>query len=1428
MTPYQCRSKLSTGSTRIAIAIILASLGGTCMFAPGLLLGQESESKSEPSQLTKDAILRLEKGDFRGAEELLMKCLAIDKEHLGPLHPNTAKDLGNLGTLYIEMSRFAEAERLLLKSLQILKTTGKDDPDVATYMQNLAGLYEATFQYTEAEPLYHEALAIQEKMLGGSAPDIATTINNLGMLYHNIGVYGKAETLFLRAQKIFETANGLEDPDTAMVLSNLALLYCSTGRYSKAESTCRQALAIREKVHPPLHPAIAMSLNNLAELYRSTGRYGEAEKLLQRALRIQEEAHRTTYPDTASVVGNLGLLYQNTGRYQESELLHLRSLEVLEAAFGPEHPVTATVHLNLGLLYHEMGRLAKAEEAFEHALKIVGNPLESKHPATVKGLIGKVALYIEMGRFAEAGQLAMTAAKIVTKEGLVEAEAHVEESLGFLREAGGQYAEAEIHYSKALGIHEQILGAEHPTSAQTLGHLGRLYLCAGRYAEAESILRRAIKIAERMLGQEHTITATLINQMGQLYDTMGSYVDAEPLLCRAVEIQEKAAGSLHPMTANSLGSLAQLYFSTARFEEAEFLHLRALAIRERSLGSVHPATAASLQNLADIYGATGRFPEAEEYYNRALRIREAAFGQHHPVLAGNLNNLAYLYEVIGQPQRAEPLYIRALKIRYNALGADHPDTAASLNNLALLYRGSTHIPEFMELMGRTASALESGLGVKHPTTAIGLNNLAALYRSIDDYPKAELYYGRALEIQDSVLGPEHPDTALTLENLAELFESTGRETMAEPLLKRACAIREKKLGELHPQTARTHSRLASLYWSTGRSVEAIDSASQSSGIEVSSLRHVLTYFSEVECLTYARTLRSKNLAGTWGSARIACLNQLQTQGLVMETIGMRRRLEFLLSDDLEAFEILRERKMLEASYQKLLLEQGENSELAITMRKRLEDLDKGLNLLFRRVFGAAGEGVSIQRIPPEIELNQVSATLSAESRLVQVFRYQHRLTGDQGFEQRYGCTVVGSQKAAEPDFVALGKADVIDQAIAEFRYLARPVKPGDTSDPRAALKAVELNENLRTASKRLFELLWLPLKKAGDLPSEVNTVVISADSQLHFLPFGLLSADGERFLCQDYTIRYVNSGRDLVNAPTAVIAGTKKALLVGNPLYGDNVPQRALAGESIPTTTLDMNLRTGMAEDTRGLSFAPLPGTSTEIALLKSLLEKAGYDTGTLDGRAATEANVHHNVQSPAILHFATHGFFLPEPEQETSPRMDLGALSMTGDRNGFGLARVQNPMYRSGLALAGAETTRKMWEKGNKSQIPPSESDGILLAAEAATLDLRGTELVVLSACSTAEGKALDGEGVMGLRRALAVAGARNVVMSLWAVEDDATVEFMKRFYPKLLGGNQPAIALHETMRELLLEGMPTYGLQGAISRYGAFIATSMGALPK
>jgi CHAT domain-containing protein len=202
--------------------------------------------------------------------------------------------------------------------------------------------------------------------------------------------------------------------------------------------------------------------------------------------------------------------------------------------------------------------------------------------------------------------------------------------------------------------------------------------------------------------------------------------------------------------------------------------------------------------------------------------------------------------------------------------------------------------------------------------------------------------------------------------------------------------------------------------------------------------------------------------------------------------------------------------------------------------------------------------------------------------------------------------------------------------------------------------------------------------------------------------------------------------------------------------------------------------------DRLGMTFSPLPGTAEEAQALAHLLKVE--DQYLLTQGQATEARL-KALHGPRLLHIATHGFFLQDNEL---PAVSLRSASFSHDKTPVPVG--ENPLLRSGLALAGANLRRS-----------GDQDDGILTAAEVAQMDLRGTQLVVLSACETGVGDVKNGEGVYGLRRALVLAGVETQVASLWKVADEATKDLMVTYYQHLLNGEGRSAALRAAQRTMI-----------------------------
>ncbi len=914
----------------------------------------------------------------------------------------------------------------------------------------------------------------------------------------------------------------------------------------------------------------------------------------------------------------------------------------------------------------------------------------------------------------------------------------------------------------------------------------------GKYQEAIPIAERAVELAKHTLGPDHPKTADALNDLGFIFQEIGNYAKAEQLYQEALRIRQKVLGPEHSDTAASLNNLASLYWAMGEYVKAEPLLKEALRIRQKVFGSGHPDTAQSLNNLAELYQAMGEYAKAEPLLQEALRIRQKVLGSENPGTAVSLNNLAELYRVMGEYAKAEPLYQEGLRILQKVLGPEHRETATILNNLASLYQDMSEYAKAEPLLQEALQILQEILGKEHPDTARSLNNLAALYEAMGEYAKAEPLYQGALQIRQKLLGSEHLDTAQSLNNLGGLYEDMGEYAKAEPLYHEALQIRQKVLGPEHPDTAQSLDNLAVLEFDLGRIDEAAAFARQASAAELTILSKIFSFTSEEQRLAYLDIFHPYSLFPFLKGTEIDLTAAvLRYKGIVLDSI-VEDRLLAEASRESQDQKLVEHLNLDKRQLGLLLLEPAQK--VSAETNQRIEALEGEVeNVESQLAQHVAGLGRARHALG--VSLEQVQPTIPNDGALIEYLRYWFYL-GKGKSEPRYGAIVLLSKGA--PLWIPLGKANEIEHLVRRYGTLVR-----------GSPQEEELSENL----EKLYEVLWEPIGQA--LASQTKRIIISPDGELNFISFATLLTKDKQFLAQTYNVQYVASGRDLLREPKPSTA--KEVVLFANPDFGVASAPMLAKAEDRSSDGVSKSIRGSEKREIEDWSFGSLEGTQKESDELIKKFAGWGWTPIELTAKEATKEAL-LKIHSPYVLHLATHGFFAKEDPTtaQTEPDAQLGGRQSVTKSKFF-----KNPMHRSGLALAGAQTTIEAWKR---EEVPPVENDGILTAEDVSTLDLQGTWLVTLSACDTGSGEARAGEGVMGLRRGFIQAGAQNLLMTLWPISDEVTVQIMSDFYDAAhRSGNAPE-ALAEVQREWLLKLRTEKGLAQAVDLAGPFIMSSQG----
>ena len=334
-------------------------------------------------------------------------------------------------------------------------------------------------------------------------------------------------------------------------------------------------------------------------------------------------------------------------------------------------------------------------------------------------------------------------------------------------------------------------------------------------------LRGAVGVVEQVLGAEHPDSLVSRNNLAGAYESAGRLGEAIPLYEQVLADRRRVLGPDHPDTLTSRGSLAGAYRAAGRLGEAIPLYEEVLADRVRVLGEDHPDTLVSRNNLAGAYESVGRLGEAIPLYEQVAADSARVLGEDHPDTLTSRNNLAYAYESAGRLDEAIPLYEGVLADSARVLGEDHPDTLASRGNLAGAYREAGRLGEAIPLYEEVLADYVRVLGEDHPGTLISRNNLAYAYRAAGRLDEAIPLLEEVLADSVRVLGDDHPQTLTSRNNLAYAYRAAGRLDEAIPLYEEVLVDRARVLGADHPQTLTSRNNLAAAYQAAGRHHEAI-------------------------------------------------------------------------------------------------------------------------------------------------------------------------------------------------------------------------------------------------------------------------------------------------------------------------------------------------------------------------------------------------------------------------------------------------------------------------------------------------------------------------------------------------------------------------------------------------------------------------------
>lgn len=644
---------------------------------------------------------------------------------------------------------------------------------------------------------------------------------------------------------------------------------------------------------------------------------------------------------------------------------------------------------------------------------------------------------------------------------------------------------------------------------------------------------------------------------------------------------------------------------------------------------------------------------------------------------------------------------------------------------------------------------------------------------------------RMLTLEYNVIRPEE-----SLKLIGDLRAILGEHREAGEAYEKAIALTKSQYPGEHPAVLDIEESRALLAQISGDPAAATAIAKSVLEARMKNLADVLSFADEAQRLAYRSSVDLWSLFASLGMRDELALAVLRTKGIVLESLLEDRGLAAKTNDPalaatLEKLEGARRRLM-----ELLLGGAAAGGADTAALRKEIEELEGSLKS------EGADAGEAKKAITASVP--EVVAALPPGGVLIEFIRYRD-YSAPGRFVPRYGAVMLKSNEA--PVFVRLDGAVKIEEGMAVY---AKAVRSQVTDDV------------MQQFLTELGKSVWDPL--VPHLPAAGQPVILSPDGALNFLSFAtLLTAEG-KFVGETWPLSYVSSGRDLLreSKPTR----EKSMEIIANPDF-QTPSTDVIAGERNPGGAAMVSMRGVLSR----IGLSPLPGTKAEEEALRDLITKEWkWNIASHLEREATEASV-NAVKSPAILHLATHGFFLPQTGRIDALKRARGYWESSGGEGGQGGVSLENfsdvvldnPMHRSGIALAGAGATLKEWGSG---RILDTANDGILTAEEMSRLDLAETWLVVLSACETGLGESQSGEGVLGMRRGLIQAGAQHLLLTLWPVSDRETAIFMVNFYGNLKAGEQSPVDVSAAVQAAFLKKFrEEKGITEAVKLAGPFI---------
>jgi tetratricopeptide (TPR) repeat protein len=1256
------------------------------------------------------------------------------------IKPISAQDMGSdlkKAKQLSEIKNYLDAIKLFEEWMPTIKREFEKDQDYISLINMLGKWYILNNQPDSALSILIEAADLSKKLFGEISPEYATGLEALASLHETKREYEKAESEFLKVLEIRKQTVGEEHLDYANSLNKLGQCYISLGNNEKAEINFLKELDIRKKVQGESHPDYNHCSIDLALLYFKTEKYEKAEQLLFAFIEKIKSVSEENNPMYTTFFEMLGLAYMKLGNYEKAESLYVRLLEITKPTLSEAPEKYATRLFTLGDIYKNMGKDDKVESYYLQALEIQKHVLEEANPNYIKTLDNLATLYYNEGNFEKAEPLFEQVLE-TKKRTIGEMNPDYAPSLRNLAltyDAMDQFEKSEPLMVQAADIFIKTSGKANAEYIKTLEELAKIYRKRWKIEKATSIYLQLVDINKQKFGENSFDIITSIRELAGLYGEIGRPDLAETELLKALELGKQKQDSFDCYLC--LRDLGTVYSNLGKYDKAEESFLQASKYWDFTEYNTYDVMV--LMPLSELYLEMGKYEQAEKTLLEPLEFIKGIFGEFSNNYSSHFRNIGIFYEEMGNNEKAEIFYRKALDI-----DEKNPSTALDYHQLGRLYQRLGNYEKAETNLLKAKEIYKQSISEDNANYATTIRCLGDLYSLTGNYEKAEQYLLEAIEIKKRVLGEENPEYGTCLYSLGQLYFKIYRYDLAEPYYLKDFEIIKHSLGESSPDYFTSLNNLAFFYLFSDNLEKAEPLMIKANNLLLDHFRTQYNFLSENEREKYFDMFSSyfenyylfttKRGISNPTVIELPINNILAVKGASLQTSTNMQK-TILDSQD----------SLLISKYQLWVSVREEINNLSnLPVNKRYASIDSLYNLTnsLEKELLRGSKDLSESNASINITANDVRLKLNPDEAAIEFVNYkiESKITYSALIIRPNGYSIIGL--CNEPD---LYKVICLD----------------DISEERHYQKEMTIEE-----LQEIYRLVWQPIEESLE---GIKTVYISTSGLLSTIPFQALSPDGKTALMDKMDIRYLMTTRDAGSKDGKNSQLAQTAALFGGIQYDIEPEQLALLEASAEGFASRAILpRDG---DRSFASFKLLPGTAKEVASIGQTLSASNWKTTLYTGQDATELRFKKlsGENAPAVIHIATHGFYYPAPEKKQNEMMMISF----GKDNAYRLS--DNPLRRTGLALAGANIA---W-RGD--ELPAGIEDGILTAYEISNMDLRKTQMVVLSACQTGLGDIKAGEGVFGLQRAFRMAGVRTIIMSLWNVDDTTTAELMELFFDNL-----------------------------------------------